>query len=221
VLRLPLLDGFAVFTHPAGPLTAPQRAPVLTLTNTVVFPFAPARISVLGPRHHRLLAAIGREAYPSVFAVARPRPQEDAPLGAADLCEVGVVARIRAVRDEGEGVFSALLEGGPRARLLRCSVEEPHLLAELAPMHDERVDAAAGEVREVETLRDAARAVLTEEFQDATWALDYVSARNDAATLAGIAEGGLRLAVREAQRLLEAAPAERVRRVARLLEAQR
>jgi ATP-dependent Lon protease len=221
VLRLPLLDGFTEFTHAAGPLTVPARAPVLMLADTVVFPFAPARISVLGQRHHRLLAAIGREAYPAVFAVARTRQREEAPNGAADVFDVGVVARIRAVRDDGEGAFAVLLEGGPRARLLRCPVEEPDLVAELEPMLDERVDAAAGEAQGVERLRDAARGVLTAEFQDATWALDYVSARNDAATLAGIAVGGLDLSVKEAQRLLEAAPAERVRRVARLLEARR
>jgi ATP-dependent Lon protease len=217
VLRLPLLDGYAEFTHTAGPLTVPTRAPVLTLNNTVVFPFAPARITVLGQRHHRLLAAIGREAYPSVFAVARLRPLDDAPSGTADLFEVGVVARIRAVRDEGEGVFSVLLEGGPRARLLRCPVHEPHLVAELEPLPDARVDAAAGEVQLVERLRDAARAVLAEELQDATWALEYVSARNDAATLAGIAVNGLRLSVKEAQKLLEASPTDRVRRVSKLI----
>jgi ATP-dependent Lon protease len=213
VLRLPLLDGYTEFTHAAGPLTVPARAPVLTLSNTVVFPFSPARVAVVGQRHHRLLAAIGREAYPAVFAVARVRPEEEAPRGTEDLFEVGVVARIRAIRDDSEGAFSVLLEAGPRARVLRLPVQNPHLLVELEPLTDDRVDAP----QVIEQLRAAARAVLTEEFQDATWALDYVSGRNDAATLAGIAVGGLGLSVHEAHQLLEASPAERVRRVAKLL----
>jgi Lon protease-like protein len=218
VLRLPLLDGYVELTQAAGPLTVPARAPVLTLTNTVLFPYAPAKVAITGRRHHRLLAAIGRETFPAVFAVARVRPEEEAPRSTADLFGVGVVARIRAVKDEGDGLFFALVEAGPRARLLSCPAHEPHLVAELEPLADARVELETGLDGVGEQLRDAARAQLVRELEDATWALDFTAGRNDLATLAGIAAGGMGLSVKEAQRLLEAEPVARVKQVAKLLE---
>ncbi|MCC5806763.1 MAG: LON peptidase substrate-binding domain-containing protein [Opitutales bacterium] len=161
----------------------PETVPVMTLSDTVLFPHVVLPLYIFEPRYRQMLdeALQGNR----LFAIAREDPAsginaEDEP--PAEFATVGI---IRASHQNADGTSNLVLQGLARVRVLSIESEVPYRRIRVEVVPSSGADASAEPIRE--KLRDRLRddldlgADLPEEFvefidgiEDAEVYLDYI-----------------------------------------------
>ena len=141
-----------------------QALPVLPLRNVVLFPGVTLPFDVGRPKTLALAEALSKRERPLVAVFAQRDAHVEDP-AAAELHEIGVVARVVAcVRQEG-GTYALVVEGLERARLDEVTKTAPYLEATVRTLDDadstSSADAGDAELEALAlTLRDQTLAVL-------------------------------------------------------------
>jgi ATP-dependent Lon protease len=220
-----LMEGAPVLEVVDSPLDAeealrasqplPEALPVLPLRDTVAFPETLAPLAVVQPRSIQLIDDVLAANRMLVMVAARdPENEEPGPGDLYDVGVVGAVARMVKVPDES---LRILVQGMQRVKVGGFVAEEPYMVARISPLPDVIEPSAELEALSRNVQRTFSEIVeqipyLPEELQMAVANID------DAASLAHLIAGALRIDTAEKQTLLEEVDvAKRLRHLSQLL----
>ena len=108
----------------------PAVVPVMTLTETVLFPQAMLPLYIFEPRYRQMLADVLDEA--RIFALASVRPDEDEAEILETPCSIAGVGVIRACKKNPDGTSNLILQGLARVQFEEILVEEPYRRARIS-----------------------------------------------------------------------------------------
>ncbi len=161
----------------------PETIPVMTLSDTVLFPHVVLPLYIFEPRYRRMLDEVlqGNR----LFAVAREDPASGIDAKDEPPAEFATVGVVRASHQNADGTSNLVLQGLARVRILSIESEEPYRRIRVEVVPSEGADAPVESIRE--QLRDRLRddlglgADLPEEFvefidgiEDTEVYLDYL-----------------------------------------------
>jgi ATP-dependent Lon protease len=223
-----LMEGAPVLEVVDSPLDAeealrasqplPEALPVLPLRDTVAFPETLAPLAVVQPRSIQLIDdVLGANRMLVMVAARDPENEEPGPGDLYDVGVVGAVARMVKVPDES---LRILVQGMQRVKLGGFVAEQPYMVARISPLPDVIEPSAELEALSRNVQRTFSEIVeqipyLPEELQMAVANID------DAASLAHLIAGALRIDTAEKQTLLEEVDvAKRLRHLSQLLASE-
>jgi ATP-dependent Lon protease len=220
-----LMEGAPVLEVVDSPLDAeealrasqplPEALPILPLRDTVAFPETLAPLAVVQPRSIQLIDdVLGANRMLVMVAARDPENEEPGPDDLYDVGVVGAVARMVKVPDES---LRILVQGMQRVKLGGFVAEQPYMVARISPLPDVIEPSAELEALSRNVQRTFSEIIeqipyLPEELQMAVANID------DAAALAHLIAGALRIDTAEKQTLLEEVDvAKRLRHLSQLL----
>ncbi|HEY0390742.1 MAG TPA: endopeptidase La [Solirubrobacterales bacterium] len=178
----------------------PDAIPVLPLRETVTFPETLTPLAVGQERSIKLVDdVLGANRMLAMVAARDPENEEPGP---SDLYEVGVVGVVARMLKVPDGTLRILVQGTQRVRLGPYVAEQPYLVARISELPDVVADGPELEALTRNVQRTFSQIIeqipyLPEELQMAVANLD------DAAALAHLIAGALRISTEEKQKLLE------------------
>jgi len=223
-----LMEGAPVLEVVDSPLDAedairaseplPEALPILPLRDTVAFPETLAPLAVVQQRSIQLIDdVLGANRMLVMVAARDPENEEPGPEDLYDVGVVGAVARMVKVPDES---LRVLVQGMQRVKLGGFVTEQPYMVARISPLPDVIEPSAELEALSRNVQRTFSEIIeqipyLPEELQMAVANID------DAAALAHLIAGALRIDTEEKQRLLEEVDvAKRLRHLSQLLASE-
>jgi ATP-dependent Lon protease len=223
-----LMEGAPVLEVVDSPLDAedairasqplPEALPVLPLRDTVAFPETLAPLAVVQQRSIQLIDdVLGTNRMLVMVAARDPENEEPGPEDIYDVGVVGAVARMVKVPDES---LRVLVQGMQRVKLGGYVAEQPYMVARISPLPDVIEPSAELEALSRNVQRTFSEIIeqipyLPEELQMAVANID------DAAALAHLIAGALRIGTEEKQKLLEEVDvAKRLRHLSQLLASE-
>jgi ATP-dependent Lon protease len=223
-----LMEGAPVLEVVDSPLDAedairaseplPEALPVLPLRDTVAFPETLAPLAVVQQRSIQLIDdVLGANRMLVMVAARDPENEEPGPEDLYDVGVVGAVARMVKVPDES---LRVLVQGMQRVKLDGFVAEQPYMVARISPLPDVVEPSAELEALSRNVQRTFSEIIeqipyLPEELQMAVANID------DAAALAHLIAGALRIDTAEKQKLLEEVDvAKRLRHLSQLLASE-
>ncbi|HKH64761.1 MAG TPA: endopeptidase La [Solirubrobacterales bacterium] len=196
----------------------PEALPILPLRDTVAFPETLAPLAVVQQRSIQLIDdVLGANRMLVMVAARDPENEEPGPGDLYDVGVVGAVARMVKVPDES---LRVLVQGMQRVKLGGFVAEQPYMVARISPLPDVIEPSAELEALSRNVQRTFSEIIeqipyLPEELQMAVANID------DAAALAHLIAGALRIDTEEKQRLLEEVDvAKRLRHLSQLLASE-
>ncbi|HEU5105718.1 MAG TPA: endopeptidase La [Solirubrobacterales bacterium] len=223
-----LMEGAPVLEVVDSPLDAedaicaseplPEALPILPLRDTVAFPETLAPLAVVQQRSIQLIDdVLGANRMLVMVAARDPENEEPGPQDLYDVGVVGAVARMVKVPDES---LRVLVQGMQRVKLDGYVAEQPYMVARISALPDVIEPGAELEALSRNVQRTFSEIIeqipyLPEELQMAVANID------DAAALAHLIAGALRIDTEEKQRLLEEVDvAKRLRHLSQLLASE-
>src|SRR5215203_6420187 len=196
----------------------PEALPILPLRDTVAFPETLAPLAVVQQRSIQLIDdVLGANRMLVMVAARDPENEEPGPGDLYDVGVVGAVARMVKVPDES---LRVLVQGMQRVKLGGFVAEQPYMVARISPLPDVIEPSAELEALSRNVQRTFSEIIeqipyLPEELQMAVANID------DAAALAHLIAGALRIDTEEKQRLLEEVDVDkRLRHLSQLLASE-
>src|ERR1700744_5403735 len=198
----------------------PAVLPILPLRNSVFFPGGVLPLAVGRQKTIALIKDAVRD--DQVIGVVTQRKAEEEDPGAADLHQMGTVARIVKLLKMGEDNYSLVVQGLARFRVVELVQEHPYLKARIEPVDDK---GALGEV-EIEALginlKKLAREVIEMMPELPAAATELVESITQPGHLADLIAANVDVPIEEKQQVLETVDLkERMKLVLELLNRKR
>src|SRR5216684_4444205 len=198
----------------------PQVLPILPLRNSVFFPGGVLPLAVGRQKTIALIKDAVRD--DQVIGVVTQRKAEEEDPGAADLHQMGTVARIVKLLKMGEDNYSLVVQGLARFRVVELVQEHPYLKARIEPVEDK----TPNEEVEVEALginlKKLAREVIEMMPELPAAATELVESITQPGHLADLIAANVDVPIEEKQQVLETVDLkERMKLVLELLNRKR
>src|SRR6266576_3722048 len=198
----------------------PQVLPILPLRNSVFFPGGVLPLAVGRQKTIALIKDAVRD--DQVIGVVTQRKAEEEDPGAADLHQMGTVARIVKLLKMGEDNYSLVVQGLARFRVVELVQEHPYLKARIEPVDDKApVDEVEIEALGI-NLKKLAREVIEMMPELPAAATELVESITQPGHLADLIAANVDVPIEEKQQVLETVDLkERMKLVLELLNRKR